>query len=74
MATRPSIVLLLFFTVGTLADWQASLQKAFSIHQGGDLQGACKYYKEAINGNPELRKHPGVLTNFALSIHQKYQN
>ena len=68
MATRASIVLLLFFTVGTLADWQASLQKAFSIHQGGDLQGACKYYKEALNGNPELRKHPGVLTNYALSI------
>ena len=49
-------------------EWQVSLQRAVSLHQGGDLPGSSIHYGEALKLNPDLRRSWPVLTNYALSL------
>ena len=48
--------------------WKQSLQSALELHQSGDLRAACPRYNDAIQGNPDLKRHPGVLTNWGLAL------
>ena len=52
----------------TAPEWQVSLQRAVSLHQGGDLPGSSIHYSEALSLNPDLRRSWPVLTNYALSL------
>ena len=65
---RPIAIAQLLTLALASADWRSSLQRAVTIHQGGDLVGSAEHYAEALRLNPELRGHWPVLTNYALSI------
>ena len=68
MALFSRLCLLFLLPHFAQAEWQRTLQTAVQTHQAGDLVGAAKLYRQAIELNPDLRKHAAVLTNYGLTL------